>query len=99
MYAVLSTAITQNKVDFVEFLGYINLSEFLTKERLVELYNKVPENHPLYNVLQAMRKTVGLLVSRTTSTGTRQSTDTIMRVHAGIDTLACPCIYNMFRCN
>jgi len=49
----------QNKIDFVELLmDYIHLGNFVTKKRLLELYNEVPSNHLLYRILLAQKDKV-----------------------------------------
>lgn len=53
------TALIQNKADFVELLmDHIHLGSFLTRKRLIELYNNIPRNHVLYRFLLAQKDKV-----------------------------------------
>ncbi|XP_059152108.1 transient receptor potential cation channel subfamily M member-like 2 isoform X2 [Physella acuta] len=55
---VMLSAIKLNRVDFVElFLDHgVSLKEFLTVERLVHLYNSIPQNCLLYTLLRSRKK-------------------------------------------
>lgn len=53
---ILQTALVQNKADFVDLLmDHIHMGNFVTKKRVLDLYNNVPSNHLLYRVLKATK--------------------------------------------
>lgn len=55
----LQAALLQDKPDFVDLLmDHVHLATFLTKKRLLELYNSVQPSNPLYEALKASKNKV-----------------------------------------
>lgn len=83
---ILLTALIQNKADFVELLmDHIRLGSFLTKSRLLELYNKTPRNHLLYKLLASKKEKVGQLQTTSEVLSVIVSAASLSLVLAGSD--------------
>lgn len=58
---ILQTALIQNKSDFVDLLmDHIHMGNFVTKKRMLELYNSVQPTNLLYRVLKVQKNKVRL---------------------------------------
>ncbi|XP_062614395.1 transient receptor potential cation channel subfamily M member-like 2 isoform X2 [Saccostrea cucullata] len=61
LFEIMQSALILNRVGFVELLmdNGVNLKDFLTKKRLLKLYNQINKNTQLYQMLDKIRRKNG----------------------------------------